>query len=47
MNQKVITLYKEHYTEEQWDEICSEFETDTDGMVITAVIDLNSVSQDI
>lgn len=47
MVQKVISLYKSDFRDEQWKIICDEFDADTDGEFITCVIDLNSVSQGI
>lgn len=45
MNQKVISLYKEDFSDEAWEIICNEFDADINGMFITCVIDVNSISQ--
>lgn len=45
MQEKVISLYKENFTDEQWEIICNEFEADCDGVFICCVMDLNSLSQ--
>lgn len=47
MNQKVIELYKEDFSDEAWSIICNEFDADTDVMFITCIIDTNSISQGI
>lgn len=46
-NEKLITLYKRDFTEEQWEIICDEFETDADSEFIMCVVDLDSVSRGI
>lgn len=47
MNQKVIELYKEDFSDEAWSIICNEFDANTDAMFITCIIDTNSTSQGI
>lgn len=47
MVEKVISLYKSDFTDEQWEIICDEFNADTNGEFIVCVIDMNSVSQGI
>lgn len=47
MVEKMISLYKRDFTEEQWETICFEFDTDTNGEYICCVIDANSISQGI
>lgn len=46
-NEKGIFLYKENFTDEQWEDICDEFEADTNGEYIMCMVNLNTVSQGI
>lgn len=41
--EKVITLYRCDFTDEQWDAICDEFEVDTNRTFIMCVVDLNTI----
>lgn len=47
MCQKMISLYKDDFTDEQWENICDEFEADCNGEFILCVIDSNSLNQGI
>lgn len=47
MQEKMISLYKSDYTDEQWENICDEFESDCNGEFILCVIKLNSLQQGI
>lgn len=44
--EKAIFLYRCDFTDEQWENICDEFEADYNAISISCIIDLSSVSQD-
>ena len=44
-SEKAICFYKEDFTADQWEIICDEFETDTNGEYIMCTVDLDSVSK--
>ena len=44
MVEKMITLYKSYFTDEEWSYLCDEFDADTEWASITFVIDANSVT---
>ena len=47
MEEKVVSFYKEDFTEEQWEIICDEFEADSNGTFIYCLVDLATMSQGI